>query len=100
MHFQFVVAPPTTALPAPPSVPPGDGNASLLRELIDVQREQLAYQRAAHEAFGDKLFSDYLVPFEVSSFLLMVAIVGAVAVARGKADPQAPNPQLPKEGAP
>ena len=42
------------------------------------------------EAFGDKLFSDYLVPFEVSSFLLMVAIVGAVAVARGKQ----PDPQL------
>lgn len=36
------------------------------------------------EAFGDKLFDEYLVPFEVSSFLLMVAIVGAVAVARGK----------------
>jgi len=42
------------------------------------------------EAFGEKLFSDYLVPFEVSSFLLMVAIVGAVAVARGKQ----PDPQI------
>jgi len=50
MHFQYVVAPPTIALPVPPPVPLGDGNASLLRELIDVQREQLAYLRAAHEA--------------------------------------------------
>ena len=50
MHFQYVVAPPTTALPVPPAAPPGDGHASLLRELIDVQREQLAYLRAAHEA--------------------------------------------------
>jgi hypothetical protein len=50
MHFQYVVAPPTIALPVPPPVPSGDGNASLLRELIDVQREQLAYLRAAHEA--------------------------------------------------
>jgi hypothetical protein len=50
MHFQYVVAPPTIALPVPPPVPSGDSNAALLRELIDVQREQLAYLRAAHEA--------------------------------------------------
>lgn len=42
------------------------------------------------EAVGELLFSDYLVPFEVASILLMVAIVGAVAVARGKQ----PDPQL------
>jgi NADH-quinone oxidoreductase subunit J len=36
------------------------------------------------EAFGDVLFSDALVPFELSSALLMVAVVGAVAVARGR----------------
>jgi hypothetical protein len=50
MHFQYLVAPPTTALPVPPSPPAGDGHAPLLRELIEVQREQLAYLRAAHEA--------------------------------------------------
>lgn len=45
------------------------------------------------EAIGELLFTDYLVPFEVASFLLMVAIVGAVAVARGKQpDPQATPP--------
>jgi len=36
------------------------------------------------DAIGRTLFSDGLVPFEVSSALLMVAVVGAVAVARGK----------------
>jgi NADH-quinone oxidoreductase subunit J len=36
------------------------------------------------EAFGSVLFSDALVPFEVSSALLMVAVVGAIAVARGR----------------
>jgi len=36
------------------------------------------------EAFGSVLFSDALVPFEVSSGLLMVAVVGAIAVARGR----------------
>jgi hypothetical protein len=50
MHFQYVVAPPTAALPVPPPAPAGDASAGLLRELIDVQREQLAYVRAAHEA--------------------------------------------------
>jgi NADH-quinone oxidoreductase subunit J len=35
-------------------------------------------------AFGDILFSDALVPFELSSALLMVAVVGAIAVARGR----------------
>jgi NADH-quinone oxidoreductase subunit J len=36
------------------------------------------------DAFGRTLFSDGIVPFELSSALLMVAVVGAVAVARGK----------------
>ena len=35
------------------------------------------------DTIGRVLFSDGLVPFELSSGLLMVAIVGAVAVARG-----------------
>jgi NADH-quinone oxidoreductase subunit J len=36
------------------------------------------------DAFGRTLFSHGLVPFELSSALLMVAIIGAVAVARGR----------------
>jgi NADH-quinone oxidoreductase subunit J len=36
------------------------------------------------DAFGSVLFSDAIVPFELSSGLLMVAVVGAVAVARGR----------------
>jgi NADH-quinone oxidoreductase subunit J len=36
------------------------------------------------DAFGSVLFSDALVPFELSSALLMVAVVGALAVARGR----------------
>ena len=47
------------------------------------------------EAFGELLFSTYLVPFEVASVLLMVAIVGAIAVARGRQ----PDPQLAKGSA-
>ena len=42
------------------------------------------------DAFGNLLFTHALVPFELSSALLMVAILGAVAVARGrhKSDPR------------
>jgi NADH-quinone oxidoreductase subunit J len=36
------------------------------------------------DAFGAVLFSDALIPFELSSALLMVAVVGAIAVARGR----------------
>lgn len=36
------------------------------------------------DALGASLFKDALVPFELSSALLMIAVVGAVAVARGK----------------
>ncbi len=36
------------------------------------------------DAFGSILFADALVPFELSSALLMVAVVGAVAVAQGR----------------
>lgn len=36
------------------------------------------------EAFGHTLFTDGILPFELSSALLMVAIIGAVAVAQGR----------------
>ena len=34
------------------------------------------------EMIGDKLFSDFLLPFELTALLLLVAIVGAVIMAR------------------
>jgi NADH-quinone oxidoreductase subunit J len=41
------------------------------------------------DKFGQLLFTQGLVPFELSSALLMVAIVGAVAVARGRTKSEA-----------
>lgn len=55
-----------TAPPAPknlPSVPHGYGGV---------------------DAFGNTLFTHGILPFELSSALLMVAIIGALAVARGR----------------
>jgi NADH-quinone oxidoreductase subunit J len=42
------------------------------------------------EGIGKELFTTALIPFELSSALLLVAVVGAVAVARGKQ----PDPTL------
>ena len=50
MHFQYLVAPPNVVLPPPLPTAAVDGQSALLRELIDVQREQLAYLRAGHES--------------------------------------------------
>ena len=38
------------------------------------------------ERLSDLLFHEYLVPFEVASLLLLVAIVGSVVMARKKVD--------------
>ena len=51
-------------------------------------------------AFGDVLFKEYLFPFEVVSLLLLLAVIGAVVIARGKRAPRAegaPAPGAPKE---
>jgi NADH-quinone oxidoreductase subunit J len=52
------------------------------------------------ESFGRILFTDALVPFELSSALLMVAIIGAVAVARGHHKSDERNARPPVAGAP
>jgi NADH-quinone oxidoreductase subunit J len=36
------------------------------------------------DAFGSSIFADAIVPFEVSSALLMVAVIAAIAIARGR----------------
>jgi NADH-quinone oxidoreductase subunit J len=50
------------------------------------------------DAFGRILFSHGLAPFELSSALLMVAVIGAVAVARGK-QPERDKAEKTQEGA-
>jgi NADH-quinone oxidoreductase subunit J len=37
-------------------------------------------------AIGDALFTDYLLPFEVTSVLILIAILGAVVLARKEID--------------
>ena len=41
-----------------------------------------AFQGGTAEAVGRKLFTTYLLPFEVTSVLILIAIVGAIVLAR------------------
>jgi len=41
-----------------------------------------AFQQGSAAAIGIKLFEDYLLPFEVTSILILVAIIGAIVLAR------------------
>ena len=41
-------------------------------------------QHGAVGAIGQSLFTDYLVPFEITGILLLVAVVGALALAKRK----------------
>ncbi len=116
--FLFVIM-----LIGPDSNPPHDGRGVVVRTIGAIAASLfvlqtilvLSHKAVGHlpvaqpgfgsvDAFGALLFTDWLVPFEVSSFLLMVSIIGAVAVARGKQpDPQAEPakadepPAAPKE---
>jgi NADH-quinone oxidoreductase subunit J len=42
-------------------------------------------------AIGQLLYSRYLFPFEITSLLLIVAILGAVLIGKGRTDPVAPS---------
>jgi NADH-quinone oxidoreductase subunit J len=61
-----------------------------IRELLDrTPAEPLPGMDAAFgttEAVGKLLFSDYLLPFELTSVLILGAIVGAVVLAKRKLD--------------
>ncbi|MGB3294494.1 MAG: NADH-quinone oxidoreductase subunit J [Phormidesmis sp.] len=47
----------------------------------------------AIEVIGQHFFSDYLLPFELASVLLLVALVGAIVLARREYIPEMPSNQ-------
>ena len=47
---------------------------------------ETAYQFGTTKAVGKMLFTDFLLPFEIASFLLLAAIVGAVILAKRRID--------------
>jgi NADH-quinone oxidoreductase subunit J len=44
------------------------------------------FQGGSAESIGRALFTTYLLPFEVTSILILIAIVGAVVLARKEID--------------
>ena len=55
--------------------------------------KNLAADFGGPQQIGMKLFSDYLLPFELTSFLLLVGMIGAVVLTRDeKKAPSAPAP--------
>ena len=50
-----------------------------------IDRERILGEGAL-EKLSTTLFTDYLFPFEVASVILLVALVGAIVLARSKAD--------------
>jgi NADH-quinone oxidoreductase subunit J len=58
--------------------------ASAFREVADQPMVAVAPDFGTVKAVGRVLFTQYLLPFEATSLLLLVAIVGAVVVAKEK----------------
>jgi NADH-quinone oxidoreductase subunit J len=68
------------------------GGAVLVAELFLLLRrsppeaapEQIPERFGTVEALSEQLFTDFLLPFEITSILLLVAVVGAVILAKRK----------------
>jgi NADH-quinone oxidoreductase subunit J len=51
-------------------------------QLNPVQGSAAAFGRGSIQAIGNVLYTDYLLPFELTSVLLLVGMIGAVVLAR------------------
>jgi NADH-quinone oxidoreductase subunit J len=51
-------------------------------ELSAVQGDPAAFGQGSVQAIGSVLYTDYLLPFELASVLLLVGMIGAVVLAR------------------
>jgi NADH-quinone oxidoreductase subunit J len=60
-------------------------SALMLRSVVFKGRGPTTAVPGGVEAIGRLLFTDYLFPFEVTSFLLLAAIVGVLTLAKRKA---------------
>lgn len=74
----FVIAESVTQTPPPTGPATAAGNAGVFGSVAD---------------FGQALFTTYLLPFEATAFVLMIAVIGVIALA-GDIDP--PRPPRPK----
>ena len=48
------------------------------------------------QAIGQALYTRYLFPFEITSLLLLVAMVGVIVIGKGRAAPPSPTDETPE----
>ena len=63
----------------------GVGYGVITGQLYPLQGSQATFGAGSVEAIGSVLYTDYLLPFELASVLLLVAMIGAVVLARSDA---------------
>ncbi len=63
----------------------GVGYGLITGQLHPVQGSTAAFGQGSVEAIGAALYTDYLLPFEMTSVLLLVGMIGAVVLARSDA---------------
>ncbi|WP_114778647.1 NADH-quinone oxidoreductase subunit J family protein [Botryobacter ruber] len=56
-------------------------NFSLLPWLQAAETDVLGYQKSTVQSIGIKLMTDFVLPFEVASLLLLIALMGAAYIA-------------------
>ena len=77
--------PPVTVTAVEPVGPAGPDGRPSMRPVTET------YDFGSVKAVGTSLFGDYLFPFEAISILLLIAVVGAIAVARPLKDDAPPD---------
>jgi NADH:ubiquinone oxidoreductase subunit 6 (subunit J) len=60
----------------------GLGYGIVTGQLSSVQGSAVAFQNGSVQAIGDALYTDYLLPFEMTSVLLLIGMIGAIILAR------------------
>jgi len=60
----------------------GLGYGIITGQLSNVQGSAVAFQNGSVQAIGQALYTEYLVPFELASVLLLIAMIGAIVLAR------------------
>ena len=60
------------------------GYGILTGTLIPAPGSEAAFGQGSVEAIASVLYTDYLLPFELASVLLLVGMVGAVVLARNE----------------
>jgi NADH-quinone oxidoreductase subunit J len=62
----------------------GVGYGVITGQLAPVQGTEATFDAGSVQAIGSVLYTDYLLPFELASVLLLVAMIGAVVLARNE----------------